>query len=161
MNEQELMQKLALSKAIMDKSDKIKGPSQGGLPQNMVEQFDVPQARYNIPEGIMESNQQPSYLSQPTYYSNPTKPLQAPTIDSIKNSKLPDEIKRLMIEHPIAQPQQQSNTSILSDELIQKASRLMGNTKSDYVSEQVKKEPKKTEKQSSTNLSQILTSKTR
>ena len=154
MNEQELMQKLALSKAIMDKSEKIKSPSQGGLPQSMVEQFDVPQAKYNIPEGMLESTQQP-YLSQPTYNSNPTKPLQAPTIDSIKNSKLPDEIKRLMIEHPIAQPQQQSNTSILSDELIQKASRLMGNTKSDYVSEQVKKEPKKTEKQSSTNISQV------
>ena len=119
MNEQDLMKKLALSKAIMDKSDSIKSPSQGGLPQNMVEQFDVPQARYNIPQDILESSQNNQT------YSNPTKPVSVPTIDAIKNSKLPDEIKRLMIEHPINQPQQYTPT--LSNDLIEKASRLMKN----------------------------------
>ncbi len=46
-------------------------------------------------------------------------------VDAIKKSKLPDEIKRLMLENPIQSPQQSS--AVLSDELIEKASKLMGN----------------------------------
>ena len=51
----------------------------------------------------------------------------SPELEKILNSKLPDEIKRLMLEHPIAQPQQFSPT--LSDEVVEKASRLMGTKK--------------------------------
>jgi hypothetical protein len=47
-------------------------------------------------------------------------------VDAIKKSKLPDEIKRLMLENPIQSPQQSS--PVLSDELIEKASKLMGTT---------------------------------
>lgn len=118
MNEQDLMKKLALSKAIMDKSDRIKAPSQGGLPQNMLEDFSVPSARYNIPQDILES-------SQPQSFSNPTKPVGGTSIEAIKNSKLPDEIKKLMIEHPINQPQQYQAT--ISNDVIEKAARLMKN----------------------------------
>ena len=45
--------------------------------------------------------------------------------DRIMSSKLPDAIKQLMIEHPINQPN--NNTGpVLSDELVERASRLMG-----------------------------------
>ena len=40
-------------------------------------------------------------------------------------SKLPDAIKRLMIEHPIQQPASMGGGSVLSDELVEKAARLM------------------------------------
>jgi hypothetical protein len=46
------------------------------------------------------------------------------------NSKLPDEIKKLMIENPITPYNPMSNTnSVLSDELIEKATKLMGTNK--------------------------------
>ena len=57
-------------------------------------------------------------------------------MDAIKNSKLPDEIKRLMMEHPISQPQQQPTT--ISDELIERASRLMNKNKENYIPESAK-----------------------
>jgi hypothetical protein len=61
------------------------------------------------------------------------------TEDRIKNSKLPDSIKRLMMEHPIQQPQQYQAT--LSDDIIEKATRLMGNNKQS-VSESIPQQPK-------------------
>jgi hypothetical protein len=78
-------------------------------------------------------------MSQPYLSSLPvenTKPVGVPTIDAIKNSKLPDEIKKLMMEHPIAQPQQQSPT--LSNDLIERASRLMKENPAGYVPESAK-----------------------
>lgn len=129
------MQKLMISKAIMDKTDGIKrgdAPSQS-LPQSMVQEFDVPQAKYNIPQEFMseQSIQQQPYLS-----SIPnTKPVGSPSVDAIKNSKLPDEIKRLMMEHPISQPQQPQMT--ISNELIEKASRLMKEQSNNYVPDSV------------------------
>lgn len=146
-----LMQKLALSKAIMDKADGIKNTNSmnGGLPptslqqMNSPESFDIPTAKYNIPaEFLQESNtpQQP-YLSNVPREN--TKPIGVPTIDAIKNSKLPDEIKRLMMEHPISQPQQQPTT--ISDELIEKASRLMKTNNGGYIPESAK--PKQTTQQ--------------
>jgi hypothetical protein len=51
------------------------------------------------------------------------------------SSKLPNEIKRLMIEHPIQQQSPMNPaSSVLSDELIQKASRLMNNNVANNVS---------------------------
>jgi hypothetical protein len=146
MNEQELMQKLALSKAIMDKSESIKP---GSLPQTSLQEFSAPNARYNIPQGVLDEATQ---TEQPYLSSIPnTKPVGVPTADAIKNSKLPDEIKRLMIEHPIAQPQQQSTT--LSNDLVERAARLMKDNKSGYVSEPTKKETP--QKNSGLNMSQI------
>ena len=146
-----LMEKLALSKAIMDKADGIKSTNSmnGGLPptslqqMNSPESFDIPTAKYNIPaEFLQESNtpQQP-YLSNIPREN--TKPVGVPTVDAIKNSKLPDEIKRLMMEHPIGQPQQQPTT--ISDELIEKASRLMKQNGGSYIPESAK--PKQTTQQ--------------
>jgi len=145
------MEKLALSKAIMDKADGIKNSNSmnGGLPptslqqMNSPESFNVPTAKYNIPaEFLQESNtpQQP-YLSNIPREN--TKPVGVPTADAIKNSKLPDEIKRLMMEHPIGQPQQQSTT--ISNELIEKASRLMKQNGGGYIPESAK--PKQTTQQ--------------
>jgi len=143
-----LMEKLALSKAIMDKADGIKNSNSmnGGLPRtslqemNSPESFNIPTAKYNIPaEFLQESN-----TSQQPYLSNipreNTKPVGVPTVDAIKNSKLPDEIKRLMMEHPIGQPQQQPTT--ISNDLIERATRLMNVNKEGYVPESAK--PKQT-----------------
>ena len=148
MNEQELMQKLALSKAIMDKSETIK---KGSLPPTSLQEFNMPEARYNIPQDILgESNQQPYLSSVPN-----TKPIGVPTVDAIKNSKLPDEIKKLMMEHPIAQPQQMTGPT-LSNELVEKASRLMKENKSGYDYDSSKKQTtQKTEKSTGLNMSQI------
>ena len=142
------MEKLALSKAIMDKADGIKNSNSmnGGLPltslqqMNSPESFNIPTAKYNIPaEFLQESNapQQP-YLSNIPREN--TKPVGVPTVDAIKNSKLPDEIKRLMMEHPIGQPQQQPTT--ISNDLIERATRLMNVNKEGYVPESAK--PKQT-----------------
>ena len=127
----QLMQKLMMSKAIMDKSDRIgRGNAQPpiNINSNMVENFDAPQAKYNIPDNIMESQNIQRSID---------KPMKAPTADAIKNSKLPDEIKKLMIEHPIVQPQMQS-TTMLSDELVEKASRLMRENSNNYVPDSAK-----------------------
>ena len=139
-----LMEKLALSKAIMDKADGIKNSNSmnGGLPPTSLQQlnspetFNVPNAKYNIPqEFLQESNSvQEPYLSNAPREN--TKPVGVPTVDAIKNSKLPDEIKRLMMEHPISQPQQQVTT--ISDELVEKATRLMKKNDGNYIPESTK-----------------------
>lgn len=134
MNEQELMQKLALSKAIMDKhTDMPRNISSGSLPT--VESFDIPNSKYNIPQEFLQESFTPT---QNMPMSNPTKAVGTPTIDAIKNSRLPDEIKKLMIEHPISQPNTMTNPT-LSNELVERATRLMGTQKSVQESKQTSK----------------------
>jgi len=154
-----LMEKLALSKAIMDKADGIKSSNSmnGGLPPTSLQQlnspetFDIPNAKYNIPAEFLQESEQ----TQQPYLSNVprenTKPVGVPTVDAIKNSKLPDEIKRLMMEHPIGQPQQQSTT--ISNDVIEKASRLMKANKEGYIPESAK--PKQQTQQPQTPVSGI------
>ena len=154
-----LLEKLAVSKAIMDKSDGIKNSNtmNGGLPPTSLQQlnapetFSVPNARYNIPSEFLQESEQ----TQQPYLSNipreNTKPVGVPTIDAIKNSKLPDEIKRLMIENPISQPQQQTTT--ISDELVEKAARLMKRNDSNYIPESAK--PKQQQQQSQSSVGGI------
>ena len=147
-----LLEKLALSKAIMDKADGIKNSNamNGGLPPTSLQQlnapetFNVPTAKYNIPsEFLQESgNSEKPYLSNIPREN--TKPVGIPTVDAIKNSKLPDEIKRLMIENPITQPQQQQTT--ISNELVEKAARLMKQGNQNYIPESAK--PKQQTQQS-------------
>jgi hypothetical protein len=149
------MEKLALSKAIMDKADGIKSSNSmnGGLPPTSLQQlnspetFDIPTAKYNIPAEFLQETQQ----TQQPYLSNipreNTKPVGVPTVDAIKNSKLPDEIKRLMMEHPISQPQQQ--TATISNELIEKAARLMNQNKESYIPESAKPKQQTQQSQSS------------
>jgi len=138
------MEKLALSKAIMDKADGIKNSNSmnGGLPptslqqMNSPESFNIPTAKYNIPAEFLQESEQ----TQQPYLSNlpreNTKPVGVPTVDAIKNSKLPDEIKRLMMEHPIGQPQQQPTT--ISNDVIERATRLMNVNKEGYIPESAK-----------------------
>jgi hypothetical protein len=150
-----LMEKLALSKAIMDKADGIKSSNSmnGGLPPTSLQQlnspetFDIPNVKYNIPAEFLQESEQ---IQQP-YLSNAprenTKPVGVPTVDAIKNSKLPDEIKRLMMEHPIGQPQQQSTT--ISNDVIERASRLMRANKEGYIPESAKPKQQTQQPQSS------------
>jgi hypothetical protein len=112
----DLMQKLAISKKIMDAHNGINRGN--GTPSTpMVENYEVPNASYNIPqEYVGEVTQQKQNL-------DPSLPLDE---SRIKNSKLPDEIKRLMIEQPIVQPSSMNGGSGISDEIIEGAQRLMG-----------------------------------
>jgi hypothetical protein len=138
----QLMQKLMISKAIMDKTNGInRGDVRNvNTPSNMVENFDIPQAKYNIPQEFLQEQPSPRMNQQPNYMPvENTKPVGVPTVDAIKNSKLPDEIKRLMMEHPISQPQQQSPT--LSNDLIERASRLMNEKSNSYQPESAKAKP--------------------
>ena len=114
------MQKLMISKAIMDKTNNIaRGTTQGvSLPSTELQSFQPTDAKYNIPQ---------EFLGEAPI-SRPTKNSSVPTVDAIKNSKLPDAIKKLMIEHPIVPPQMQTGPT-LSNELVEKASRLMKDSK--------------------------------
>ena len=121
--ENDLIQKLMISKKIMDKHKEMPRGSVNESDVMMmsnpdVENFTPVPATYNIPTEFLQEQE----ISRPV--STNTAPI---TEDKIKNSKLPDEIKRLMMEHPINQPQQTSPT--LSDDLVARASRLMGTEK--------------------------------
>lgn len=134
----DLMQKLAMSnaRALMNQTDSPRRMDSSS--QSMVQEFSTPNVKYNIPQEFLQESPQQS--SQPYLSSLPvenTKPVGIPTVDAIKNSKLPDEIKKLMMEHPIAQPNQQP-TMTMSDELIEKSRRLMGNTEGSYIPESAK-----------------------
>ena len=135
-----LMEKLALSKAIMDRAEGIKNGTvhSQSQPQNMIQDFDIPQAKYNIPQEFLQESPQQRQPQQPLFSLPPDRQMPAPTVDAIKNSKLPDEIKRLMIENPISQPQQQQSVT-LSNDLIDRATRLMKETTgNNYVPDSVK-----------------------
>ena len=110
----DLMQKLAISKKIIDSHNGIsRGTNSPSTP--MVENYEAPNASYNIPQ---------EYASE-TSLSEVRQP-ELPTQDRILNSKLPDEIKQLMIENPIAQASLPGTTNILSNEIIEGAQKLMG-----------------------------------
>jgi hypothetical protein len=127
-NENDLIQKLMISKKIMDKHNEVpRGSSRGGFSSMnesfsvpSVDNYEAPQASYNIPQ---------EYLAESPVSPNVTKPVSAGGTpkERIMNSKLPDEIKRLMMEHPIDQPTMgmASTNPTLSNELVEKASRLM------------------------------------
>lgn len=119
--EQDLINRLMISKKIMEKHDTI---GRGGVPNinptqinnysTEVEEFTPVNGNYNLPEEFL--------TEAPTTKQYNTE---IPTQDRIINSKLPDEIKRLMIEHPINQPTNQMSGPGLSNDLVEKASRLM------------------------------------
>ena len=128
-NELSLMEKLAVSKKIMDAHNRI--PTGGGsqsvnsynTPQ--VENYEPVRGTYNIPQEFLQESQQ---IDQPYLSSIPKAPSmpQPLTSDRVMASKLPDAIKRLMIEHPIEVPNSMGGGgSVLSDELVEKATRLM------------------------------------
>ncbi len=108
-----------ISKKIMDVHNSTpRGQVSGNYPSTPeLKEFQAPQANYNIPQDIMMESSAPQ---QPQQFGN--------SKDRILASKLPDEIKRLMIEHPISQPSSMGGGgSVLSNELVEKAARLMKN----------------------------------
>jgi len=112
--ENDLMQKLMISKKIMDKHNGMSRNTNQMSGAPLVEDFQPVNAKYNLPDDFMsESPVQRPIVSE------------APTEDRIINSKLPEEIKRLMLEYPIQQPNSMNGSSVLSEDLIEKASRLM------------------------------------
>jgi hypothetical protein len=143
----QLLQKLMVSKAIMDRHDGMKrgsspiGDSSINMTYSEDDSFQVPNIKYNIPSEFVQEQQSPQVPKINT------KPVGGTTVDAIKNSKLPDEIKKLMIEHPIEQPKQ--STPTLSNDLIERAARLMKENKEGYVPESAKQSPTKQSSSSS------------
>lgn len=128
-NELDLMEKLAISKKIMDAHNRIPtggaSPSMNSYNTPQVENYEPVRGTYNIPQELLQESQQ---IDQPYLSSIPKAPTmpQPLTSDRVMASKLPDAIKRLMIEHPIEVPNSMGGGgSVLSDELVEKATRLM------------------------------------
>ena len=128
-NELSLMEKLVVSKKIMDAHNNT---PRGGVSENMnsynnspsVESYEPVKGKYNIPQEFLQEN---SSINEPYLSSIPKTPTmpQPLTSDRVMSSKLPDAIKKLMIEHPIEVPNSMGGGSVLSDELVEKASKLM------------------------------------
>ena len=112
----DLMQKLAMSKKIMDKHNEVPRGQTGGL-STVNENTN---AKYNIPQDVLSE-------SAPQQQPNIQNTISTKTVtnDAVLNSKLPDEIKKLMLENPIVQPQM--NGATLSNDVIEGAVRLMNN----------------------------------
>ena len=138
-SEQDLIQKLMISKKIMEKHNDMGRngiQSSGGSSAPMVENYQPIQATYNLPQEFLSEQE----VAKPINNG----PM---TTDRILGSKLPDEIKRLMMEHPIQQPTMGAATNTLSNELVEKASRLMNiNSKGDLLEN---KQPQKQQQQQS------------
>jgi hypothetical protein len=150
-SEAELLQKLMVSKKIMEKHNHMdrgqaRNINMGDYSSPMVESFEAPAARYNLPAELMEETRP---VSQPRQSNVPME-------DRIANSKLPDEIKRLMMEHPIQQPTMgMASGAVLSDDLVEKASRLMNTTpKGNQLTED---SPRRQQLQQSQQVSSSLT----
>ena len=137
--EEDLMQKLMVSKKMMDIHNNIpRSGNQGGMsPQGsgmstppMVESQQPLNAKYNIPDNLdlNEGIESQPQMSQPQM-SQP----QDITEEKIMGSNLPDDIKRLMIENPIDKPDIGGPT--LSNDLVEKASRLMNSKKQPVLEE--------------------------
>jgi hypothetical protein len=147
--EQDLIQKLMISKQIMDKHNGMtRNQSQGNvLTSPMVEEYSPVQASYNLPPDLLsETNVTPTKVNT-----------ELPTSDRILNSRLPDDIKKLMMEHPIQQPNMGVSTgSVLSNELVEKASRLMNTNAKGDVIQQPRKQQQINESMSNPNLKSII-----
>ena len=128
-NELSLMEKLAVSKKIMDAHNNT---PRGGMASSMdsynspsVDNYEPVKGTYNIPKEFLQESQQSDQPYLSSIPKAPTMP-QPLTSDRVMASKLPDAIKRLMIEHPIEVPNSMGGGgSVLSDELVEKATRLM------------------------------------
>lgn len=132
-SEAELLQKLMISKKIMEKHNDIgRGQTknmainQETINRPTVDDFQPLPATYNIPQEYIQ--EQPNT----NYQFNNNIPIE----QKISNSKLPDEIKKLMLEHPIQQPSMGvPSGAVLSEELVEKANRLMNTSPKKQVQE--------------------------
>jgi hypothetical protein len=133
-SEEELISKLLVSKKIMDRHNSI--PRGQSIDTPIInENSNIPEPKYNISEQLLQDKKPVQNVSN-----------QPPTKDRILNSRLPEEIKKLMIEHPIVQPQMTGPS--ISNELVEKASRLMN---VDASGKQMKESVQKNYSQSPTN----------
>jgi len=142
-SEEQLLQKLMISKKIMEKHNEINRGNvapQVNINTPTVENFQPVNANYNIPSDILQE--------QDVKMSSAKN--QVPMEDRIMNSRLPDEIKKLMLEHPIEQPSSMNGSTVLSDDLVEKAARLMGTKKQTQINETVV--PQQNYKPSNSNL---------
>ena len=133
--EQDMINRLLISKKIMEKHNTIgRGQAQDTISTPIVEEFKPVNGNYNIPqEFLQESEPQKKYNTE------------VPTEDRIMKSKLPDEIKQLMIQHPIQQSTMGVNSGVgLSEDLVERASRLM-NTEQQPKRKNVINETKQTQ----------------
>ena len=110
----DLMQKLVVAKKIMDVHNGTPRGSARNISIPELQNYDAPPASYNIPQEYLSEVQQPVTQTQN----------QLPTREKILNSKLPNEIKQLMMEHPIEQPAGFGGPT-LSNEVVEAAARLM------------------------------------
>jgi len=139
-NEMDLMQRLAVSKKIMDKHSEIKrGDSRPSLP--IVEDYQPINSKYNIPQEFISENKTETFDSSGYLDKN-----------RILNSKLPDEIKKLMIEQPIVQPNTMSGGASISNEVIEGAQRLMKKEKISELPKTQKPKQNITEAQNNSNI---------
>ena len=144
-SEQDLINRLMISKKIMEKHNTIgRGQVQDTISTPIVEEFQPINGNYNIPqEFLQESEPQKKYNTE------------IPTEDRIMKSKLPDEIKQLMIQHPIQQSTMGVNSGVgLSEDLVERASRLM-NTEQQPKRKNVVNETKQTQTDNSDIISII------
>lgn len=125
-NENDLIKKLMVSKQIMDRHNTISRGQSPSMP--MVESFEPVNANVNIPQEYLSEAQVPQQQTPVNHEMSESK---------IMSSKLPEEIKRLMIEHPIHQPNSMSGPT-LSNDLVEKASRLMGTNQKPQMQESTK-----------------------
>ena len=138
-SEQDLIQKLMISKKIMEKHNDMGRngvQSSGGSSSPMVKDYQPIQATYNLPQEFLSEQE----VAKPINNGPMTS-------DRILGSKLPDEIKKLMMEHPIQQPTMGAGSGTLSNELVEKASRLMNtNAKGELLEN---KQPQQQQRQQS------------
>jgi len=150
-SEDDLIKKLMVSKQIMDKHNTMgrNGITNPNINESInVATYDVPPATYNLPQDLMED-------VTPSTYTPPTtqQPL---TRDRVMSSKLPDAIKQLMIEHPIAQPTSMGGGTTLSNDVIEKAARLMNvNANGEQMGQTTTKRPIQEQTTSSPSTNQL------
>lgn len=102
----DLMKKLVQAKKVMNKVDR------GDFERGHINES----ALFAEPEQLM-NNQAP--------IQQPNRPTGTPSVDRIQNSKLPEAIKRAMIEHPIEQMPSISLNETLDMDFVKGAKRLM------------------------------------
>ncbi len=144
--EQDLINRLMISKKIMDKHNNIgrgKGQAQTQIP--VVEEYQPVNATYNLPQEYLEESQPKNYRTE------------VPTEDRIMKSKLPEEIKQLMKEYPIQPPSMGVQSGVgLTEDLVERASRLMNTEQPDKKQRNNVSENKKTNNISNDDIRDII-----
>jgi len=142
-SEQDLLNKLMISKKIMEKhNDMGRGGNSQSTSNVQLQEFRTPQAKYNLPNEFLTESRPQTTVDMVN---------QMPTEQRIMNSKLPDEIKKLMMEHPIDKPTMGTGPT-LSNELVEKASRLMN---SNLQEQPTKQQPQQQRQSTNVDLSSI------